>query len=216
MPNLGLFEKCTVAAFDFDGVILDSSMLKSEVFKEIFSMFPEHFEHALSYHLSSKGYSRFIQINYFVKNILKKNDPLLIRNLLDEYKKRVCIGLLQADEISGARSLIEYLYGRNVPLYIISNAPNDELMSTLENLKLKQFFKKVYGNDKGLQKSDYLQNIANTESTNIQSIVFVGDTAKDQQAAKDTGCSFLGLKNELSNFEENYGHIINNFSELYN
>ena len=65
--------KCVV--FDFDGVILDSSTLKTECFLKLYSQYEDVYEEAKKYHFDNKGMSRFRQFDYIARNLMVVSDP---------------------------------------------------------------------------------------------------------------------------------------------
>ncbi len=59
---------------DFDGVILDSSEIKTEVFQEFYKGFPDVFDEIMAFHIKHKGISRYEQFKYLCK-LLNIDDP---------------------------------------------------------------------------------------------------------------------------------------------
>ena len=70
MPNKIQFEDIRCVIFDFDGVILDSSSLKTECFLKLYSQYEDVYEEAKKYHFDNKGMSRFRQFDYIARNLM--------------------------------------------------------------------------------------------------------------------------------------------------
>ena len=57
--------------FDFDGVILESAVIKTKAFEEVVACYPkEQAEAFVSYHMSHMGISRHVKFRYFIEEIL--------------------------------------------------------------------------------------------------------------------------------------------------
>ena len=77
--------------FDFDGVILNSHIIKAKAFYEIFKIFGKaKAKKAQNYHLSKAGISRYKKFNYInselIQNIFKSDNENSIISLFNNYK----------------------------------------------------------------------------------------------------------------------------------
>ena len=204
-----------IVALDFDGVVLDSSTIKSDVFKEVFARYPEVFNQMWEYHKSSKGIPRRAQFDYLVTDLLNyKGVPRqeLIDQLVDDYKKIVMKRLMSAPFINGVIDFLEYAVV-HYPVYVVSNAPRDELDLLVEKRGLEKYFVKVFATNHGLNKSKELRNIATQEDVSPDAVLFVGDTGKDQEAAIISNTRFIGIENQLAIFEKGYGGLVKDMKQ---
>ena len=212
------YKNIKVVAFDFDGVILDTSFIKSRVFQDIFNKYPTFYEKMWLFHLENKGTSRKVQFDYLVRNLLEEKGDVAskhIEKLMSQYKESVVSRLLKAQYIEGAYKAIIYA-AKKYTTYIVSNAPTSELHLILENKKIGKYFKDVFSSETGINKSQALNQIINRESVSSESLLFIGDTCKDQMSARESLVKFIGIENDMSNFLDDYGIRIKNMNELYN
>ena len=211
------YKNIKVVVFDFDGVILDTSFIKSSVFQDVFKKYPIFYERMWSFHLENKGTSRRVQFDYLVRNLLEEKGDVAskhIEKLMSQYKERVVFRLLKAQYIEGAYKAILYS-SKKYTTYIVSNAPTSELHLILENKKIGKYFKDIFSSETGINKSQALNQIINREETSPECLLFIGDTYKDQMSAKESSVKFAGIENDMSNFLDDYGIKIKNMNELY-
>ena len=65
-------DKLETLLWDFDGVILDSMVVRDIGFERIFEAFPKHqVDELLDFHRTNAGWSRYVKIEHFFKNIAK-------------------------------------------------------------------------------------------------------------------------------------------------
>lgn len=211
------YKNIKVVVFDFDGVILDTSFIKSSVFQDVFKKYPIFYERMWSFHLENKGTSRRVQFDYLVRNLLEEKGDVAskhIEKLMSQYKESVVFRLLKAQYIEGAYKAILYS-SKKYTTYIVSNAPTSELHLILENKKIGKYFKDIFSSETGINKSQALNQIINREETSPECLLFIGDTYKDQMSAKESSVKFAGIENDMSNFLDDYGIKIKNMNELY-
>lgn len=194
-----------VVAFDFDGVVAQTTNLKSELFLKMFEQHPK-------YNLVKDFESKFKSMPRRKK--LEKLSVILgfrgdeeILYYMDFYKKLIEDNLYKTAEVEGVNDFISFLKKRNVPLYIVSAAIKAEIEKYL-SLKNVYAFKDIY--DFELEKKEALMQISKVENICSEELLFVGDQPSDYQAAVAAGCSFLGInsKNIFSTdpvvFRENF------------
>src|SRR5215467_1275440 len=76
LPNILSIESWFDAvAFDFDGVILESTDIKTAAFRALFADQPDALERILSLHETHGGVSRLVKFDLIYRDILKQ--PLL-------------------------------------------------------------------------------------------------------------------------------------------
>ena len=121
--------------FDFDGVILNSHIIKANAFYEIFKIFGKtKAKKAQKYHLSKAGISRYRKFNYIKKNILKsvKITNLELNKLFTRYTLNKILNL-KID-----KNLLKFLKSnyKKYELYISTGSPQNEISYILKK-KLK-------------------------------------------------------------------------------
>ncbi|BHH82694.1 HAD family hydrolase [Desulforhopalus sp. 52FAK] len=191
-------DKIECVMLDFDGVILDSSGLKTDCFKKYYSKFENISEQLMAFHYQNKGMSRFRQFDYIARNILKVSDPKAqVERMANEFAEIVFEVISQANFIHGARELLRFL-SPNLPLYVISAAPHNELTKIIEMRQLSHFFVKYYGSVD--IKSKMIVQIMKSENFIPNKVLYVGDTLNDLNAAREADVLFCGVKNPLVDF----------------
>ncbi|CAN2048440.1 HAD family hydrolase [Candidatus Magnetomoraceae bacterium gMMP-1] len=179
--------------FDCDGVILDSLDIKTKAFEKIFKHYgPEHAKKGVEYHLTHGGISRFEKFRHFFKNMLKKEiSDQKLRELGDQFSKFVLEGVLKSSFIDGALETIEELKKLNIPAYVISGTPHDEINYIFNKKKLSHFFREIHGTPRN--KDEIIRDILARNNFNEKNCLLIGDAMTDYDAAMKTGIKFLGI-----------------------
>jgi len=214
---LKYYKNIKVLVFDFDGVILDTSLLKSKTFYNVFKLYPNFLNKMWIFHLENKGSSRKMQFDYLVRNLLGESGSKAnkhVKKLMLVYKKKVLPRLLKAKYIEGVLKTIKFSV-KKYPLYVVSNAPKDEIKLIIEQKKIGKYFKKIYSSMNSLNKSKILNQILEIENIPSKNLLFIGDTLKDQISAKESKVKFVGIINNMSNYID-YGIKVNKIDEIYN
>ena len=60
-------------AFDFDGVLVESSNIKTDAFRRLFSDYPDKVDELVEYHKKNMGISRYVKFQYFYEVLLKQS-----------------------------------------------------------------------------------------------------------------------------------------------
>jgi phosphoglycolate phosphatase-like HAD superfamily hydrolase len=191
--------------FDFDGVILNSHIIKSRAFYQIFKIFGKHkAKKAQKYHLFKCGISRYKKFNFIKKNILQNNKITNIK--LNKSFTSYCLKKILNLKINV--KLIQFLKCnyKKYEFYISTGSPRKEIIYILKKKKLYSFFRKIYGSP-----STKITHIKKIKRTNVKRI-FIGDSIDDFKAAKKTDTNFL-LKIHRQNKKEfdkmNINKIVN-------
>lgn len=190
--------------FDFDGVILDSVDVKTKAFAKMFREYgPEVEKKVVKYHLANGGVSRFDKFRYYYEEIFNK--PIteeIIKTLSAQFSDLVVEGVLASPFISGAKESLGLLKKNNIPAYIISGTPDNEMKSIVDRKGLNTYFKEVHGSPK--KKQEICLEIIDREHYDPKNCLFIGDALSDYEAAKKNGICFLGIvrDGEISPFPE--------------
>ena len=202
--------------FDFDGVILDSVHVKTEAFAKMFRKYgPEIEGECIVYHLANGGVSRYEKFRYYYENLLNKDITDKELNQLGEvFTKLVLKGVLESPFIDGVMDTLEQLRSQNIPAYIVSGTPDDELNYIVKKKNLSSFFNEIHGSPR--QKSEIINHILKENNYKSDNCLFIGDAMSDHKAAHETGVCFLGIikDGEKTPFPE--GTIIAHSVKLFN
>lgn len=194
--------------FDFDGVILNSHIIKAKAFYEIFKIFGKtKAKKAQKYHLGKAGISRYKKFTYIKKNILK-NSRITNRELNKLFTRYTLNKILN---LKIDKNLLKFLKSnyKKYKLYISTGSPQNEISYILKKKKLYKFFQKAYGSP-----STKFEHIKKIKKYNKKTI-FIGDSIDDIRAAKKTNTSFL-LKTHSQNKKLFYKLNVNKISNYSN
>jgi len=191
--------------FDFDGVIVDSVDVKTKAFAKMFRKYgPEVEKKVVEYHLNNGGVSRFDKFRYYYEEILNKPvNEEIIRSLSEQFSNLVMDGILASPFMSGAKESLKSLKEKEIPCYIVSATPHEEINLILEKKGLRGYFKEAHGSPR--KKWEICQDIINRKNYNPQNCLFIGDAMSDYEAAQKNGICFLGIvkEDEISPFPYN-------------
>lgn len=183
--------------FDFDGVILDTTRIKSEGFRKLFKEYSEQvINKIIAYHQLHGGISRVDKILYAHETII--GTPLSAIELeawARQYSELVLEEVIAAPWIAGAKHFLE-LWPQEIPVFVISGTPEQELLAILERRKMKKFFDEVLGSP--TKKVPHIEMLLRKYHVDPESCLFVGDAMTDYNAAKDTCLRFIGIQSDTS------------------
>ncbi|HET7568249.1 MAG TPA: HAD family hydrolase [Gaiellaceae bacterium] len=180
-----------VLALDFDGVVVESVDLKNRAFGELFrDTHPDKVEEVVAFQIANVGLSRFEKFPRIYEEILGRPFPEGESERLDAaLTALVYDGVATCAFVPGARELIERVAGE-LPVYVASATPEDEVRSLVEARGLAPFVRAAYGSP--TRKADSLRRIASEAGCEPEDVLFVGDSASDQRAARESGVRFVG------------------------
>ncbi len=183
--------------FDFDGVILDSTHIKTEAFKKMYEPFGDAIvKKVLEYHLKHGGISRVEKIAYYHDSLL--NTPLSKEKLAEaclQFSNRVKDMVASAAWIPGIKHFFE-TYHEKVDLYVVSGTPQEELTEIIEKRAMGIYFKKIMGSP--VKKPVHVNSILHTEKLTPDLCFFIGDALTDYDTAVETGLHFIGIQGEIN------------------
>jgi phosphoglycolate phosphatase-like HAD superfamily hydrolase len=181
-----------VIFFDFDGVLADSAQIKTNAFSTLYEGFGrEALASALEYHAAHEGISRVVKIKHCHKNFLGIDlDEHDLGVLVQQYQNIVELAVIDSDWIDGARELLEHCQGQ-VPLFVASGTPEDELHRIVAARGMDQYFTEVRGSPD--TKEVIVRDAADRYEFDPASALFLGDAMTDYNAARTCGCRFIGV-----------------------
>lgn len=181
---------------DFDGTLVESVGIKDRAFEELFKDYPEHLDEIMSYHLAHNATVRFDKFIHITEKILARPyNKEMKKDLGERFSKAVFKGIVECPYVRGAEDFLNYFYDK-IPLYLLSASPAQELDEIIKRRDLTKYFKKVYAIP--WVKKDAIQDIVGRENLSSSQVVFIGDTAEDYQAAKETEAFFIGRDSKKS------------------
>lgn len=183
----------TVAAiaFDFDGVIVESVDIKTDAFARLFAGEPEPARYAIqSFHLANGGMSRFDKFEHIYREILHR--PLSAAEgaeLAKRFAALVFEAVIDCPFVPGALDFVERR-AAEMPLFIVSATPEEELVRIVERRGLARFFGTLRGSPRS--KAANLADVVALSGFDPAEVLMIGDGRQDHDAAMVVGTPFIG------------------------
>ncbi len=175
---------------DFDGVILESTDIKTQAFIEMFRDVPEHLDAIVEYHRQHLGMSRYKKFAWIYENLLKK--PLsqtMLHELGARFSEIVFDKIVRAPFVPGALETLSACLETDVPTFVISGTPHDELIQIIEARGLERYIARAWGSP--MEKPTAVRHIRAFYGFLPNEMLFVGDGWFDYQAAAIEGVPFI-------------------------
>lgn len=185
---------------DFDGVVVESLNIKSQAFYEIYMVYGEEIANkAKKYHIEHQGVSRYIKFQEIHQIYLKRKLQIeQLEELSKQFSVIVLTKIIQCPFVDGVLKFLEQKNANNIPIFLLSATPHEELIDIVKARKLQQYFKDIYGAPS--TKVDSGKKIIEQFKLNPQKIVFVGDSRSDFMASNDLGTNFILRQTENNKF----------------
>jgi len=204
--------KIGIIILDFDGVLAESNQAKSQAFEDFFALYPSFAGAMRAYHLNNYATSRMAKFEHYVDNLMNRlGDNALVNIMADQFSEIVKQSVIASPDVPGAREFLQE-FSRQVPLYISSVTPQDELKEIVMARGINAFLTDVFGNPP-IKKVDAIQTILSREGLLPSQAVFIGDSASDYRVAKETGVNFIGRDSGFG-FEGTQVHLFDDLFEI--
>jgi len=198
--------------FDFDGVILDSTKIKTDAFLELYKDYGKDVQKKVfKYHNENLGIDRFTKIKFFHSNFLNiKINKTELNKLAINFSSNIFNKIINCQFIEGAREFLEK-NEKNYTFFISSGTPQDELKKILKLKQIDKYFTDIYGSP--FSKNQHVTIIKRKYYIDESETIFVGDATIDQQTAKKNNLFFVGI-NSTSNLFEDEKYKTSNLKSL--
>jgi phosphoglycolate phosphatase-like HAD superfamily hydrolase len=194
--------KCVV--FDFDGVLVDSNVVKRETYVDIFVALGNIREIVTTAVSEEREGNRYQVIERILRRLTDAGIICGDENLLDAVElyagqyNQICEAYTTTcKEISGASECLASL-SRSYALYVNSATPEEPLRRVILKRGWGIRFKDVFGSPG--TKVENLEKVMQREKAAKESVLFIGDSQRDLTAARFCGCHFIGIQNPDNDF----------------
>ena len=190
-----MFENYKTILWDFDGVILNSNIIRTKGFIEIFKDFPNNYTAQLvKYHEEMGGLSRYHKIEYFFTKIVKKKikqDEIFF--YAEKYKSFILNNLVNKRFI--INETLDYIkQNRNIfSMHIVSASDENELKQICKELEIDSFFCSIHGSP--TSKKENIMSLLKFNKLTKREVVLIGDSINDYEAAVHNKIDFVGYNN---------------------
>jgi phosphoglycolate phosphatase-like HAD superfamily hydrolase len=186
----------TALLFDFDGVIVESEVIRIDGFRAIFSHEPPALvERLIEYHVANGGLSRYAKIRWFYETQKRQVCPDDELAGLAQRFKTIMLERMKAPGlvIPKTLDLIRAVHGR-VPMHICSGSDGGELREICKAHGIDSYFETIEGSP--TPKDELVRNLMAKFGYDAAHTIFIGDAINDLTAAKANGLWFYGINNE--------------------
>ena len=181
----------TAVIFDMDGTLINSANAICEAVNEIRKdLNLEPLPHAFIVQTINTPGKDWAKILYNIENFSHSSfKEGFERYFVKHYKQSVVL-------YDGVLGVLQWLKARNAYLAIATNAPQASLNAVLERHGILPFFDKVLGISLGIEPKPHpmMLDLIRDEVRALKNCVFVGDSLKDKEAAKNAKMPFLWAK----------------------
>ena len=185
--------------FDFDGVILNSHLVKTNAFYKVFLNYGKQIAtKAKRLHLKNAGVARIIKFKLILKTIVKtsitKKKILDLQNKFSVYSKK------KIEKLNINKYLLNFLSKnhKKYNLYISTGTSQKEILKIVKEKKISKYFIKVLGSPR--KKVDHIKMIKKSN----HKIIFIGDSKEDYISSLNEKVFFIAKINaESRNYFKN-------------
>ena len=199
--------------FDFDGVLVESTDIKTEAFRKLFSRWSDKVDEGVAFHLKNMGISRYIKFKHFYENIISERYSAEIGlKLGSEFSDIVLDAIKIAPFVKGVETFLDNFHSK-YSFYIASGTPDEELCEIASHKGINKYFDGIFGSS--LTKAEIINNILGTVSLKNNVVIFVGDAASDKEAADGMGVHFvLRVTEENRDLSSTCSYKVSDLTEL--
>ena len=179
--------------FDFDGVLVDSNMVKARAYA---ALYEKHGSLVMAkvkaHHLANGGMSRFEKFRYYDRTFVGVElDDAGLRDKCDRFEKLVVSQVLAAPEVPGATEFLLRV-AAEVPCFIISATPEEEIRDIASRRGLSRVVEATLGSPR--LKRENIQLALDQYGLDAARCLFIGDSGNDFRAATACGVPFAGIR----------------------
>lgn len=181
--------------YDFDGVIKESTDIKSKAFYDLYIEFGEEIAQQVEqYHIEHGGVSRFEKIRYWHKTHLGiEISDVELEKWTNRFSELVLQKVVESRYVIGAKETINEL-SSIYDQYIITGTPQNEIELICEQLEITHLFKQICGSP--TNKIRWSDKLMANFGLNTNEVIFVGDATTDYDAAKHHNFHFVLREHE--------------------
>ena len=181
---------------DFDGVLVESNEEKTRAFVDLFALYPEYSDAMMAYHLENQSTSRMIKFEHYVYKLMNRSgDTKTVDEMARKFSELVFHRVVSCSDVSGSNEFLTE-FSKQLPLYVSSATPMDELRRIVQKRGIDSFFVEIYG-DPPYKKTEVIRWVLEENRLLPSEVVFIGDAVSDYNAAAECGVKFIGRDSGL-------------------
>lgn len=191
-------QRTDALVFDFDGVLIESTDIKTDAFAEIYRQYGDDVAgKAIAYHLEHAGISRYVKFHHLHQTLLGiRLSDAEVAKLGEQFSQLVLDAVVAAPWVRGAREFLES-YNATLPLFVASGTPDQELKAIVARRGMERYFRAAHGAP--ASKGEIIGLIINAYGFEAERVLVVGDAATDLAGAQEAGARFIGRIHDAPN-----------------
>lgn len=201
--------------FDFDGVVVESTDIKTDAFYELYLPYGEDVaQKARDLHSQHQGVNRYQKFQDIHRLYLGRDcDQAEQEALSHKFSAIVLQKIMTCPFVDGVLTFLQQQKDRAVPVFLFSATPHDELRHIVQERGLGSYFADVYGAPE--TKVQAGQRMIAAHGLDPAHIIFVGDSPSDEKSSDELGTVFVGRISGVENSVFRHpARVVNSFTEL--
>ena len=181
--------------WDFDGVLMDSMIIRDEGFEVVLKDHStEEVEQLMQFHRNNGGLSRYVKFRYFFEKI--KNQEISeeeVNNYAQQFSQVMLNKLV--DQKLLIRDTLTFVEQNHqvYNMHIVSGSDQNELRHICTKLGIDKYFKSIHGSP--TPKKQLVKELLSINSYKKEETILVGDSINDYEAAAENAIAFYGYNN---------------------
>ena len=195
--------KSAVIFWDFDGVIKESTSIKSLAFQKLFSRYGHSVVEAVGQHdKANPGISRYEKIPLYLTWANEEITEELVSRFCDLFSKSVLQSVIDSPWVPGVREWLLSNFKKK-HFFLVTATPQHEIEKILTSLDIVQCFQGIFGAP--LKKEEAIRSVLDKKNSLRDKALMIGDSEADFLAANAASVPFLLRKTDLNgDFRERF------------
>lgn len=186
----------SVLFWDFDGVIKESVVVKTDAYVGLFASYGADIaERVRRHHESNGGMSRYEKIPLYLTWAGLSPTSDVVANCCRAFSEEVYQRVVDCSWVPGAREYLASNYERQ-RFVVVTGTPQDEMEQILRHLDISHWFREVHGAP--ADKAEAIRSVLERWRCPNDQALMIGDSRSDYLAACASGVDFLLRRTPLN------------------
>ena len=191
-----ILQRYVTLFWDFDGVIKESVVVKSDAFERLFAPFgPNVAARVREHHECHGGMSRSEKLPLYLKWAGRDASAEEVEHYSERFSLAVRQAVVECPWVAGAREYLQSNLQRQC-FVLVTATPQLEMEDILQALDATRWFSDVYGTP--TTKADAIGAVLVRQSRRPAEALMIGDSEADYAAAQAAGVDFLLRRTDLN------------------
>ena len=190
-----MLDNFKVILWDFDGVLMNSNIVRDIGFEKVLADYPaEQVMALMKYHKANGGLSRYVKFRYFFEEVRKEEvSDEQVQALAKKFS--IIMQEILFDESLLIKDSIQFVKENfsKFKMHIVSGSDGVELRSLCKYLEIDKYFITIEGSP--IAKNQLVKQLLSTFNYSVDDCVLVGDSINDLEAARVNNISFAAYNN---------------------